>query len=249
MEERILRERLAELRENDEYHNDFNKLKREILSKSKIKRGFLIKWHIPEDWDGDLNKVSQKIPFRQFKNILSTENVNDWWVLIPTSYFPFKERWDVEYFFDPTKRSPNNFQPFKRKHPVIPCFPPMSEREFDALPEGNFEPYKLHLEVDINFPIKEILREVRKEIKEWKDDLSLKVKSPRGRPKSKYSRLILMKEIFKNQCAGHRLGAHRESEILHRTLIPILGDKETPSVSTIMRHHLPAIRKTTRIKD
>ena len=247
MENNKIRQRLNELISSAAYKEDFNKLIHQILLNRKRKYLRFVSTLLPKDWDGDLKKMTQDISFAQFERILRSETINNFWILIPSLHLNFIDKWDIQYFFNPTENIPFNFNPFIQRFPVLPCFPSTSGRIYDRIGAHEMamanprtapsDPYKLYVGIDVRFPLKIIFREVKKQIKEWRDEVVPSMPTLKGRPKSKANTLEMIRGIWEKQCRGKRLTGYQKSKIISEGL----GHDRDPI--TIYRHYLPMIEK------
>jgi hypothetical protein len=238
-------EKLNNLAWSEAYRKDFSDLIQRILSKGKTKAQKKFESHFPpKDWNGDLKKATTGVPFDQFKRILKFGNISDYRILIPNAYLDFIRKWDLEYFFDPTQAIPPCFNPFIKRSPVLPCFPSTSGRVYDTRAEfelamanpRTFAPdhHKLYVAIDVRFPVKAIVGELRKQCREWRKMVVPSAPSLR-RPKSKYSTLASMKVIWEKNCKGKGLSKNRQARIIQqRSEYPIVE-------STIRKHYLPRL--------
>ena len=237
-------EKLNELIESNAYLEAFDELREIICSKRANGPRRFRTWHFPNDWNGDFAAVTKIITAKQFRRILKEQNVNDHWVIIPSHYTSFRDRWRLEYFFDPTREFPVNFNPLIRRDAVRPCFPPMTVREFDDLADVQYDPYVLHLAIDVRFPSNLIVTEVRKEIKEWIIDLGVETSRGMGRPKSRSTTQRLVTKAWEEYCKGKKMTGYQQCKKIAEE-IEKSGEK-SPDPMTIYRHYLPRIKKKAK---
>jgi hypothetical protein len=189
--------RLCELKESQDYKEEFQKIKSKILSKrikvDKFTSLYIIS-AIPkrerlETWFEYIKRVQKDHPLsysiNKIREILENGNINEHVILIPKGFEKFKNRYDLDYFFDPTKDSPRNFNPFHHRTSVTTCFPVFTRRGFvkDKIweiwepsdlyyrPRTLYDPNKVDsndskvcLEIDMDASMDEIKREVAEAI-------------------------------------------------------------------------------------
>lgn len=125
--------RFKELIESKEYRKDFQKLKLEILSTKdfkappkidlkKITQKKPFEWSSPQflkvNFEKSLKcgwKRMDLLPLAEAQKLLKRGNINNEWVRIPDIYSDFKEKWSLEYFFDPSKAPSQRYDLFKDK--------------------------------------------------------------------------------------------------------------------------------------
>ncbi len=271
-----INESLTELAETRAYQRGFSELIAKITSQKTAKALRFTTWHWPMEWDGDFKKVTQNISLAQFKKILKEGKVNESYILIPDSYSNFKDRWQIDFFFDPRRSRPNDFCPFSftRRPMVRPCFPPMSEDHYEKIireqvprkGRGRATPgqlrlvtilwnqlynryddwnakdgdsaSKLFLEIDVEIPLKKIIKCVTKEIALWRKAATPYVAARRGRPESKMRNLRRARAILEANPQLQNLSKAQRAMMIHEELERTQGAK-AQEASTILRWYLP----------
>ena len=250
MEEIEIKERLNELILSEAYKKDFNKLLRKIHSNRNRKSlRFACGGLIPKNWNGDPKKIIRNISFAQFESTLRSPNINNFRISIPGPYLSFIDKWQVEYFFDPTKSTPFNFNPFVKIHPVSPCFPSASGRVYDTICENEMAienprtarstPYKLYIGIDVRFPLGVITGEVKKQVGGWRDAVVPSVPKRKGRPKSKATISMAIRKILEKHPDWSKLSKSQQAKRISEELIK--GDYRDAVLEpiSIMRRYLP----------
>lgn len=189
---RPLESRLRRLAESRKYQEDFNRLKERILSEGEqlnYRSARLTRIGFDEFKKMGSRNYHRKYPLRpsfaKIKEIISTGNINEQCIVIPEMYSDFKDRWDLESLFDPSKEYSDNVDPFRYRRPVTPCFmlsriknpsqnlipkifdPPILIyrcRPNDHLDLRN-DHNRMYLEIDRGFKIGPQLREIARHIR------------------------------------------------------------------------------------
>lgn len=187
--------KISELRKSEDYQKDFEKIKRHILS-GKLKTNEFISAYILrvgpekeqriETWSERVRRTLKahplRLPHNRIKEILEHGNINEHFIIIPNDFKKFKDRWDLDCFFNPSKGFPENFNPSHYRSPVIPCFPISQKRGFTTdkiweiwkpsdlcyrmsdFTDPNRDDSKIYLEIDGDSPIEIIKKEVGRAI-------------------------------------------------------------------------------------
>lgn len=90
----------------------------------------------------------RSLELKEFQKLLKTGNINEWEIEIPLEFKEFGTRWGIIYFYDPSKEAPENFDPFFLR--------PIKFESLYSVGQDN-PPYKLFLEVDLRYPLNEVL--------------------------------------------------------------------------------------------
>jgi len=164
-----IKSRLRELQESKAYRENFESLKRQILSLKLTSKED--GWKLPTFLKAEFEKDDFRfrdwshIKLTEAQRIFRHENVNKHWLRIPDDYSGFKREWGVEYFFDSKKSIPKNFNP---------CYDASPPIQVIVSSEIAFEPFKTTLMVDLRYPGTILKKIFGKKIDKFQGALNLK---------------------------------------------------------------------------
>ena len=161
--------RFRELVQSKTYSEEFHELKVKILSiksdspEERSTRKWLYFFKLGVHKTGWM--LPSPITIEEAQDILKNGNINEHWVMIPEEYSKFKERWEVEYLFDPHQGYKKGFNPIDSRTPVTLVY---------LAPQDKYKPYKVLLEIDIRHPLIKLASSFKEAIEDHQSTHNLK---------------------------------------------------------------------------
>ena len=164
---RTTESRLRELIESTEYKKDFRELKKSILASEEKEPPDLWFTEVVDPNTVLANGRVLSFTLKEVQALLKKGNLNDYYLIIPSAFSYFKMKYKLEFFFDPGRAYPQEFDPFN-DIPLSVHSPLVGETFAPFFPDPlniNNDNTKVLIMVDITHPLPVLEKRIKAKLK------------------------------------------------------------------------------------